>query len=140
MLAIIQCGIMSSRLPFKNINIKIYIILMLPVVLYGCETWSLTPSKEHKLSVFKKRVLRKIFGHKRGVIIGEWRRIHNEELYILCSVERASRYIYVIKPNLMHYLASVYFFNQPLHVSGIFLVPHQEVYCIYTTIGMRCAF
>jgi hypothetical protein len=59
---------------------------------------------------------------------------------VLCSVDCASRYICVIKTNLMHYLSSVYFVNQPLHVSGIFVAHHQEVYCIYTTIGMCCAF
>ena len=46
----------------------------------------------------------------------------------------------VIKTNLMHYLSSVYFFSQPLHVSGIFIAHRQEVYCIYTTISMFCAF
>ena len=138
MLAIIVCRIMSSRLPFENINIKIYIILILPVVLYGCETWSLTLSEEHKLRAFKKRVLRKIFGHKKGVVIGDWRRIHNEKLYILCSVDCASRYIYVIKPNVMHYLSSVYFVNQPVHVLGIFVAHHQEVYCIQSVPGGMC--
>jgi len=59
---------------------------------------------------------------------------------ILCFVDRAYRYIYVIKTNLMHYLSSVYFVNQPLHVSGIFVAHHQEVYCTYTTIGTCCAF
>jgi hypothetical protein len=59
---------------------------------------------------------------------------------ILCSVDLASRYICVIKTNLMlHYLSSVYFVNQPLHVSGIFVAHRQEVYCIYTTIGTCCA-
>jgi len=48
--------------------------------------------------------------------------------------------IYVIKTNLMHYLSSVYFVTQPLHVSGIFVTHNQEVYCIYTTTGTCCAF
>ena len=48
--------------------------------------------------------------------------------------------IRVMKTNLMHYLSSVYFINQPLHVSGIFVAHHQEVYCLYTTIGTCCAF
>jgi len=48
--------------------------------------------------------------------------------------------IYVIKTNLMHYLPSVYFVNQPLHVSGIFVAHHQEVYSVYTTIRTCCAF
>jgi hypothetical protein len=54
---------------------------MLPVVLYGCETWSLTLREECKLRVFENRVLRRIFGPKRDEVTGEWRRLHNEELY-----------------------------------------------------------
>jgi len=54
-------------------------------------------------------------------------------LYV-CFVGRASRYIRVMKTNLMHYLSSVYFVNQPLYVSGIFVAHHQEVCCIYTTV------
>jgi len=61
-------------------------------------------------------------------------------LVILCFVDRASRYIRVIKTNLTHYLSSVYFVNQPLRVSGIFVAHHQEVYCIYTATGTCCAF
>jgi hypothetical protein len=59
----------------------------------------------------------------------------HKTLPFLCSVDHASRYIYVIKTNLMQYLSSVYFVNQPLHVSGIFVAHHQEVYCLYTTTG-----
>jgi len=65
-------------------------------------------------------------------------RIENPELdswtWILCLVDRASRYIHVMETNLMHYLSSVYIVSQPLHVSGIFVANHQEVYCIYTTV------
>jgi hypothetical protein len=50
---------------------------------YGCETWSVTLRKEHRLKVFKKRVLRKIFGPKRNKVIGEWRRLHSEEPHAL---------------------------------------------------------
>jgi len=57
---------------------------------------------------------------------------------ILCFADRASRYICVIKTNLMHNLSSVYIVNQLLYVSGIFVAHHQEVHCIYTTIGMCC--
>jgi hypothetical protein len=49
-------------------------------------------------------------------------------------------YLRVMKTNLMHYLSSVYFVNQTLHVSGIFVAHHQEVHCMYTTIGTYCAF
>jgi hypothetical protein len=55
----------------------------LPVVFYGCETWSLTLREEHRLRVFKNRVLRGIFGPKRDGVTGEWRRLRNEELYDL---------------------------------------------------------
>jgi hypothetical protein len=57
----------------------------LPVVLYGCKTWSLTLRKECRLRVFKNRVLRRIYGPKRDEVTGEWRRLHNKELYDLYS-------------------------------------------------------
>jgi len=58
---------------------------------------------------------------------------------ILCFVERDSRYIRVMKTNLMHYLSSVYFVIQPFHISDMFIALHQEVYCIYTAIGTCCS-
>jgi hypothetical protein len=59
---------------------------MLPVFLYGCETWSLTLREEHRLRVFENRVLRRIFGPKRDEVTGEWRKQHSEELHDLyCS-------------------------------------------------------
>ena len=62
-------------------NIKIYRTVILPVVLYGCEIWSLTLREERRLRVFENRVLRRVFGIKRDKVTGEWRRIHNEEHY-----------------------------------------------------------
>ena len=56
---------------------------ILPVVLYGCETWLLTLREECRLRVFEYRVLRRIFGPKRGMVTGEWRRLHKKELYDL---------------------------------------------------------
>jgi hypothetical protein len=56
-----------------------------PVVLRGCENWSLTLSEEHRLRVFENMVLRRIFGPKRDEVTGEWRKLHNEELYNLYS-------------------------------------------------------
>jgi hypothetical protein len=56
-----------------------------PVVLYGCETWSLTLREEHRLRLFENRVLRRIFGPKNNEVTGEWRKLHNEELHILYS-------------------------------------------------------
>jgi hypothetical protein len=73
-------NLLSSRLLSKNLNIRIYKTIILPVVLYGCETWSLTLREEHRLRVFENRVLRKIFGPKRAEVMGEWRKLHNEEL------------------------------------------------------------
>ena len=58
----------------------IYRNIILPVVFYGCETWSLTLREERKLRVFKNMVLRRIFGLRRDELKGEWRRLHNEEL------------------------------------------------------------
>jgi hypothetical protein len=54
--------------------------MIIPVVFYGCETWSLTPSEENRLRVSENRVLRRIFGPKREEVEGGWRRLHNEEL------------------------------------------------------------
>jgi len=59
--------------------------MKLPVVLYGCETWSLTLREESKLRVFENMVLRRIFGPRRDEVMGEWRRLHNEELRVIKS-------------------------------------------------------
>jgi hypothetical protein len=72
-------NLLSSRLISKNLKIKIYKTVILPVVLYGCETWSLILGEEHRLRVFENRVLRKIFGPKREED-GSWRKLHNDEL------------------------------------------------------------
>ena len=77
---------MSSRLLSKNLKIKIYRTRILPVVLYRCETWSVTLRKERKLRVFENMVLRRIFGPRTDEVTGEWRRLRNEELNDLyCS-------------------------------------------------------
>ena len=73
-------NLLFSSLLSKNLKIKIYRTLILPVVLYGCETWSLTLREEHRLRVFENRVLRRIFGPRRDGVTGEWRKLHNEEL------------------------------------------------------------
>ena len=59
--------------------------IILPVLLYGCETWTLTLREEQRLRVFENKVLRKIFGAKRDEVTGEWRKLHNVELHILYS-------------------------------------------------------
>ena len=63
-------NILSSSLLFKNVKFKIYRTIILPVVLYGCETWSLTLREERMLRVFENRVLRRIFGPKRDEVRG----------------------------------------------------------------------
>ena len=78
-------NLLSSNLLSKNLKIKIYRTIILPVVLYGGETWSLTLREEHRLRVFESRVLRRIFGPKRDRVTGEWRKLHNEELNDLYS-------------------------------------------------------
>jgi hypothetical protein len=66
MLATIRVqSLLSSRLLSRNVKVKIYKTIILPVVLYGCETWSLTLREEHRLRVFENRVLRRIFGPKK---------------------------------------------------------------------------
>jgi len=78
-------NLLSSMLLSKNLKIKIYRTTILPVVLYGCETWSLTLREERKLRVFENMVFRRIFGPRREEMTGKWRRLHNEELNDLYS-------------------------------------------------------
>jgi len=73
-------NLLSSSLLFINLKIKIFRTIILPVVLYVCETWSLTLREKRRLRMFEKRVLRKIFGLKRDEVTKEWRKLHNEEL------------------------------------------------------------
>jgi hypothetical protein len=72
-------NLLSSISLSKNLKINIYRIIILPVVLYGCEIWSLTLRKEPRLSVFENRVQRRIFGPRRDEVLGEWKKIHNVE-------------------------------------------------------------
>jgi len=64
----------------KNIKVKVYRTIILGVVFYGCETWSLTLRKECRTRVSENRVLRRIFGPKRDEVTGEWKRLYSEEL------------------------------------------------------------
>jgi hypothetical protein len=70
-------NLLSSRLLSRNVKIKIYKTIILPVVLYGCETLSLTFREEHRFRVFENMVLRRIFGPKRDEVTGGWRKLHN---------------------------------------------------------------
>jgi hypothetical protein len=67
------------------VKVRIYKTIILPVVLYGCETWSVIVREEHKLSVFENRVLRRIFGPKSDGVTGGWRKLCNEEFHNLYS-------------------------------------------------------
>jgi len=76
---------LSSSFLSENLKIKIYRTIILPVVLYGCETWSLALREERRPRVFENRVLRRIFGPKRDEVRGEWRKVHSGELNDLYS-------------------------------------------------------
>ena len=97
-------NLLSSRLLPNNLKIKIYRTIILPVVLCGCETWSLTLREKRKLRVFENMVLRRIFGPRRDEVTGEKRRLHNEELNDLCSSPNIVR---VIKSRRMRWVGHV---------------------------------
>ena len=97
-------NLLSSRLLSKNLKIRIYRTIILPVVLYGCETWSLTLRKERRLRIFENMVLRRICGPRRDDVTGEWRRLHNEELNGLYSSPNIVR---VIKSRRMRWAGHV---------------------------------
>jgi hypothetical protein len=86
-------NLLSSSLLSKNVKIGIYKTIISPVVLYRCETWSLTLREEHILRVFENRVLREIFGPKRDEVTGGWRELHNEELHNLYCLPSIIRII-----------------------------------------------
>jgi hypothetical protein len=97
-------SVLSSTLLTKNLKIKIYRNIILPFVLYGCETWLLTLQEERKLRVFENMVLRRIFGPRRDEVTGEWWRLHNEELNDLyCS----ANIVRVIKSRRMRWAGHV---------------------------------
>ena len=73
-------NLLYSILKSENIKIKIHRIIIVPVVLYGCETWSLILREERRLRVFENMVLRRIFGRKRDEVTREWRKLHKDEL------------------------------------------------------------
>jgi hypothetical protein len=78
-------SLLSSHLLSRNVKVKIYRTIILPLVLYGCETWSLSLREEHRLRVFEDRVLRRIFGPKRDEVTGQWRRLRSGELHSVYS-------------------------------------------------------
>jgi hypothetical protein len=82
----------------QTFKIKIYRTIILPVVLYGCETWSLTLKDERRLRVFENRVLRRVFGAKRDEVTGEWRKLHNKEINDVYSLPNI---VWVIKSRMI---------------------------------------
>jgi hypothetical protein len=78
-------SLLSFCLLCRNVKVKIYKAIILPVVLYGCETWSVTLMVEHRMRVSEYRVLRGIFGPKRAEVTGEWRKLHSGELHNMYS-------------------------------------------------------
>jgi hypothetical protein len=97
-------NLLSSLLLSKNLKIRICKAIILPVVLYGCETWLLTLREVHRLRVFENGVLRRIFGPKRDEVTGEWRKLHNEELRDLYSSPSIIR---IIKSKRMRWASHV---------------------------------
>jgi len=93
-----------GRGDYFNYTVPWYRNIILPVVLYGCETWSLTLREERRLRVFENRVLRRIFGPKRDEVTGEWRKLHKEELNNLYSSPNILR---VIKSRRMRWAGHV---------------------------------
>jgi hypothetical protein len=93
MLAIIQSKIFCLPVSYKkSLKIKIYKTVILPFVLYGCETWSLTLGGENRLRISENRVLRRIFGPKREED-GSWRKLQNDEIHNLYSSPNIVRVI-----------------------------------------------
>jgi hypothetical protein len=88
----------------KNLKIRIYKTVILPLLLYGCETWSLTLREEHRLKVFENRVPRRISGPKRDEVTGARRKLHNGELHDLYSSPSIIR---VIKARRMRWTGHV---------------------------------
>jgi hypothetical protein len=99
-----------------NLKIKIYRTIILPVVLYGCEIWSLTLREERRLRVFENRVLRKVFGAKRDEVTEEWRKLHNEELRDLYPVPNIVR---VVKSRRMRWAGHVARMGEGRGVHGV---------------------
>jgi hypothetical protein len=86
-------NLLFSHLLSENIIIRIFKTIILPVVLYVCETWSLNLGEKHRLRVFENRVLRRIFRPKRDEVMGDWSKLHNNELHDLYSSPNIIRMI-----------------------------------------------
>jgi hypothetical protein len=102
--ATVRSNILYHSVSCTKTKIKIYRTIIVPVVLYGCETWFLTLRDQHRLNVSEKRVLRKIFGSGRDEVTEQWGRLHNEEFYDLYSPPNNCR---VIKSRIMRWAGQV---------------------------------
>jgi len=100
-------NLLSSRLLSKNLKMMIYRTIVLPIVLYGCETWSLTWREESKLRVFENMALRRMFEPRRDEVTGEWMRLYNEELNDLYSSPNIVRVIKSIRMRWAGHVAHV---------------------------------
>jgi hypothetical protein len=116
-------NLLSSHLLMKNLKIRIYKTIILSVVLYGCETWSLTLREEHRLGMFENRILRRIFGPKRDEVTGEWRKPHNEELRDLYSSPSIIR---IMKARRMKWAGHVARMGEKRNVYRLFVGKTEE--------------
>jgi hypothetical protein len=97
-------NLLSSSLLSKTVNIRIYKSIVLPVVLYGCETWPPTLREKHRLTVFENRMLRIIVRPKRDEMMGGWKKLHNKEL---CDLYSSSSIIRMLKSQRMRWVRDV---------------------------------
>ena len=111
-------NLLPSTLLFKNLKIKIYRTIILPVVFCGCETWSLTLREERRLKVFENSVLRRIFRPKRDDVTEEWRKLHNEELNDLYS---SRNIVQVMKSRRMRWAGHVAHIEEGRGVDRVFV-------------------
>jgi hypothetical protein len=111
-------NLLSSPLLYKSVKIRIYNIIILPVILYGYETWSLTLREECRLRGSENRVLRRIFGPKRVKMTGGWRKLHNEELHNLYSSPNIIR---MIKSKRMRWVEHVARMEEKRNASRVFV-------------------
>jgi hypothetical protein len=100
-------SLLFSHLLCRNVKVKIYKTIILPFVLYGSETCSLTLGEEHSLRAFENRVLRRIFGHKRDEATGEWRKLHSGELHNSYSSPNIIRQIKSRRMSCVGHVASM---------------------------------
>jgi hypothetical protein len=102
----------------KNIKIRIFTIIILPVVLYGCETGYLTVRVEHKMRVIESIILRRIFGPKGDKVTGGWTKLHNEDLHNLYSSPNIIR---IIKTRRMKWAGHMVRIGTERNVYGLFV-------------------